>query len=35
MWDGDGCPCNTFGFDRDDLPVDGVFVYPPATKDTR
>lgn len=26
MWDGDGCPCARFGFDRDDLPTDGVFV---------
>lgn len=30
MWDGDGCPCNTFGIDRDNMPTDGVFtvVYP-------
>lgn len=26
MWDGHGCPCETFGFDRDDLPTDGVFT---------
>jgi hypothetical protein len=26
MWDGDGCPCNTFGLDRDDLPNDGTFT---------
>lgn len=26
MWDGDGCPCEAFGLDRDDLPRDGVFV---------
>ena len=26
MWDGDGCPCSTYGLDRDDLPTDGVFT---------
>lgn len=26
MWDGNGCPCERFGFDRDDLPTDGVFT---------
>jgi hypothetical protein len=26
MWDGDGCPCNTFSLDRDDLPASGVFA---------
>lgn len=26
MWDGDSCPCDTFGLDRDDLPTDGVFT---------
>lgn len=26
MWDGDTCPCETFGLDRDDLPRDGVFT---------
>lgn len=26
MWDGHGCPCDTFGLDRDDLPTDGVFA---------
>jgi hypothetical protein len=25
MWDGDTCPCDTFGFDRDNLPTDGAF----------
>lgn len=26
MWDGDSCPCETFGLDKDDLPRDGVFT---------
>jgi hypothetical protein len=26
MWDGDGCPCGTFGLDRDNLPDNGTFV---------
>lgn len=26
MWDGDGCPCNTFDLDRDDLPRSGIFT---------
>lgn len=26
MWDGDTCPCETFGIDPDDLPTDGVFA---------
>jgi hypothetical protein len=26
MWDGDGCPCDTFDLDRDDLPTSGVFT---------
>jgi hypothetical protein len=26
MWDGHGCPCETFGLDPDDLPTDGVFT---------
>lgn len=26
MWDGDGCPCATFGFETDNLPADGVFA---------
>lgn len=25
MWDGEGCPCATFGLDRNDLPTSGVF----------
>ncbi len=29
MWDGEGCPCARFGFDRDDLPTDGVFTAGP------
>lgn len=32
MWDGDTCPCERFGLDKDDLPTDGTFtvpVYPP------
>lgn len=34
MWDGDTCPCETFGLDRGDLPVDGVFtVTQPADQD--
>lgn len=24
MWGGDGCSCDLFGLDRDDLPTDGV-----------
>jgi hypothetical protein len=24
MWDGDGCPCDTFGLDPDDLPTGGI-----------
>lgn len=26
MRDGHGCPCEAVGFDRDDLPADGVFT---------
>ena len=26
MWDGDGCPCERFGLDRDALPTDGTFT---------
>lgn len=26
MWDGDTCPCETFGLDPDDLPASGVFT---------
>lgn len=26
MWDGHGCPCDTFDLDPDDLPTDGVFA---------
>lgn len=26
MWDGDGCPCDTFELDRGDLPTSGVFT---------
>lgn len=26
MWDGDGCPCDTFDLDRDNLPTDGIFT---------
>lgn len=26
MWDGDTCPCSTYGIDRDDLPTDGIFT---------
>jgi hypothetical protein len=25
MWDGEGCPCETFGIDPDNIPIDGVF----------
>lgn len=32
MWDGEGCPCDTFGLDRDDLPVDGVFTVDHTTR---
>jgi hypothetical protein len=26
MWDGDTCPCATFGLDPDDLPTSGIFT---------
>ena len=26
MWDGDTCPCETFGLDPDNPPTDGVFT---------
>lgn len=26
MWDGERRPCDTFGLDRDNLPVTGTFV---------
>lgn len=26
MWDGDSCPCSTFGLDPEDLPRDGTFT---------
>lgn len=26
MWDGHGCPCETFGLDPDNPPTDGVFT---------
>ncbi len=26
MWDGETCPCDTFGLDRDNLPTNGTFV---------
>lgn len=26
MWDGDTCPCRTFGLNPDDPPVRGVFT---------
>jgi hypothetical protein len=26
MWDGHSCPCDTYGLDRDDLPVGGIFT---------
>lgn len=26
MWDGEGCPCERFGLDRDDLPRHGTFT---------
>lgn len=26
MWDGDGCPCDTFDLDKDDPPTHGVFT---------
>lgn len=35
MWDGDGCPCDTFGLDRDDLPTRGVFTVEIETGDAR
>lgn len=25
LWDGDGCTCIAFGFDRDDPPTSGTF----------
>jgi hypothetical protein len=33
MWDGDGCPCDTFGLDRDELPAHGVFTVETETDD--
>lgn len=26
MWDGDGCPCDTFELDRENLPTNGTFT---------
>lgn len=26
MWDGDTCPCDTFGLDPDEPPTRGVFT---------
>lgn len=26
MWDGEGCPCDLFDLDRDNLPADGIFT---------
>lgn len=26
LWDGDSCPCATFGLDPNDLPTDGIFT---------
>ncbi|OFJ51407.1 hypothetical protein BEL07_22815 [Mycolicibacterium grossiae] len=26
LWDGETCPCDTFGLDRANLPVNGTFV---------
>lgn len=26
MWDGDTCPCDTYGLDRDNLPRNGTFT---------
>lgn len=26
MWDGEGCPCERFGLDKDDPPTDGIFT---------
>jgi hypothetical protein len=31
MWDGDNCPCDTFGLSRDSLPTDGVFTVEKLT----
>jgi hypothetical protein len=35
MWDGDGCPCNTFDLDPDDLPTSGIFTieFPNETEE--
>lgn len=33
MWDGDGCPCNTFDLDRDNLPTSGVFAVESTNDD--
>lgn len=30
MWDGEGCPCETFSLDRDNLPESGTFVIEQA-----
>lgn len=26
MWDGDTCPCETFGLDPDNLPRNGTYI---------
>lgn len=33
MWDGDTCPCDTFGLDRGDLPANGIFTREWANDD--
>lgn len=31
MWDGDSCPCDTFGLERSDLPAGGTFTIETET----
>ncbi|MGY4845482.1 hypothetical protein ACW9PK_12170 [Kocuria sp. MNB10] len=26
MWDGETCPCQTYGLDPDDLPTSGIYT---------
>lgn len=32
MWDGDGCPCDRFRLDRDDLPTGGTWSTSEETR---
>ena len=31
MWDGDGCPCDLFGLERDDLSTGGIYTFGPCS----